>query len=184
MLTAFLIGAGASKAFNYPTTVEFMDIAQQKNLPEPFKQVTDFLRTTRKTIDIEMVLGEIQDTLDLLGEISIPGRFKQHLFHSSGQLANAGKMIEYSRSLDRLTREINKLVYETYWKGPEDEAKVTYRSLAQAFGPSIDLFTTNYDLCIEHAFSDATYDDKSFTDALPITHETCYGMRSCSVGVL
>ena len=164
MSGVIFLGAGASKAFGYPTTVEFMETAKQRSLPDPFKEIVNYIQPKRKTVDIEMVLGDLQDLQSAIQELRVPGHFKEWLFLQSGHVGNPNQLVQYSRNISMLISEINKLVYDTYWKEPSEEAKATYRELASHFAPSLDIFTTNYDLCVEHAFVDDSVDDKSFTD--------------------
>lgn len=141
-----------------------METAKQGRLPDPFKEIVQFMQTNRKTVDIEMALGDLQDLQSSIQELRAPGHYKEWLFFKSGQVGDPAHVLQYSRNINTLVGEINKLVYDTYWKAPSEEAKETYRELASHLSPSLDIFTTNYDLCVEHAFADDNIDDKSFTD--------------------
>jgi hypothetical protein len=53
-------------------------------------------------------------------------------------------------------------VYETYWGESFENSNSCYRKLLGLLGEPLDIFTTNYDLCLEHVF----WDDQILRDKM------------------
>lgn len=165
------LGAGASKAFGYPTTVEFLSELQDV-LPnyEFFKQVVEFLeKDQNEQADIEKVIWELENLVEYLEEGSDKKRFKKKYFLDSGRFAminhdnsiNSGLKAEYARLLSvigNINEGIKKQVYHIYWREPAGEDtnyKEVYSKLFDTLqADKINIFTTNYDTSLDNLFLD------------------------------
>jgi SIR2-like domain len=162
-------GAGASKAVspeNYPTTIEFFE-----RLPDAIRENKTFdlvhshLLETRASdaIDIEHVLwalGDLErfteratDTTSFPGWIIDSNRINTLMpEHYDFGPARRG-LVSATNAAKRLASEINRLVYQYYRRAPsKKELNNTWLTLLQNLGTQrTEVFTTNYDLIIEHA---------------------------------
>lgn len=179
-------GAGASYGVSrekYPTTVDFF-----KLLPSDikanylFQQVVNYLKgsapkSEQKTIDIELVLWELQSLLDALVPWTSTDTFASKVLHQGyidrfaaygGGIGGSihAKFAEANTAIRTLYNEINKCVYDLYAKKPtKAELEGSWKQLLDwAFKASfnrIDIVTTNYDLIIEtELYSSSRYAEK------------------------
>jgi NAD-dependent SIR2 family protein deacetylase len=169
------LGAGASKPFGYPTTRDFIEISNKELAGKHplYNEILSFFRSQRKLelIDIEIILWELDKLEKGINFIEEPETFKKWFFVDSGRaLYNTGsthdplvQVLGNTKSkIKQLRGDINKLVYDTYWKEPDTNFKTFYerlfdgidhyRSVINSNDKNIDIFTTNYDLMIEKYF--------------------------------
>lgn len=167
---SFFLGAGASKAFGYPTTVEYLDVAKKKFRDDELWQAAmEIIPTIRKgeIVDIEVILQELEDFENYFNEILKKNSFKKHYLFgdnlftlvSKGKTANPVPVKSvYSNNLymaKNLREQIYRNIYDTYWDKPKEgeDYSYTYKELVSNFqNNNIDIFTTNYDLCLENTF--------------------------------
>ncbi|MHA2277338.1 MAG: SIR2 family protein [Candidatus Kariarchaeaceae archaeon] len=172
MITLFF-GAGASKAFGYPTTVDFIKIAEPAlNSSKLSIDIYDYLKSYKQIVDIEMVLWEIHDLIQICESLEKKDTYYRWLFDNTTIKFN--KMAQQFPGLPKATNHfksesikisdaINKLVYDTYWQDPKGEPDKIYKTLINSLSEqSISIFTTNYDLLIERSYMNE--DPGLFTD--------------------
>lgn len=165
MITLFL-GAGASKAFGYPTTKEFIELSdKQFSSNNLYRDITTFLKK-RSVFDIEEVLWELDKLLDGFNVIQEDNTFKKWFFFDSekaiyilqGNSQKFSSAVTTMRGTAKtLKSDVNKLVYDTYWREPAIEVENFYKFFGHLTEESskkdkkgqIKIFTTNYDLIIE-----------------------------------
>ena len=182
-MITLLLGAGASKPFGYPTTQDFMDVANERFNSLLYNEVNGFLKNNNNVVDIEMVLWELQKLHKCLDDMQEPDTFKKWFFISSGRLAhqiNAGQyqpltsmLPNTATEINDLISRINKLVYDTYWKPPSaNNFYHAFFGLLRTFYNSVDspinIFTTNYDRVIENNFIDT--EPEEFNDGFLYYH--------------
>lgn len=165
-------GAGSSAAVDskqYPTTIEFFN-----RLPDNIKQdrlfaeVCNFLASQREKgqpVDIEEVLwtlDELQDYCSVSSDTDtmpgwimrdnrinsfIPNMSSVHPRFHEGMRDLSGRIVS-------LQGRINEQVYEFYGRSPEAGKLTPWTELLKLFAnydPTIEIFTTNYDLVLENA---------------------------------
>jgi len=155
MSVMLFLGAGASRAFDYPTTVEFLKIAKENiHNTRTFDYVVQFLegRDGPNNIDIEKVLWELTDFYNCFTTIEEQGGFKKWMFFDNNLLGDSGTHRQFVNEIKKLRDKIYELVYHTYWKRDFKKSNQTYRKLFNSIKGPVDIFTTNYDLCVEYAF--------------------------------
>ncbi|MCH8029394.1 MAG: SIR2 family protein [Candidatus Dadabacteria bacterium] len=173
------LGAGASRAFGFPTTVEFIEIVNnfelgttnQRQIYEAAKRY--FLNRDIIELDIEKILLALDKY-----EKWITYSFDEVGLHSDlilnnydciiNKLTSSNKMkleerlVDDRRSIQGLKKIIYTIIYDTYWKDPdesEEDYREAYKKFLLLFSKPLDIFTTNYDLCIENTFwNDDTLD--------------------------
>ena len=124
-MITFFIGAGASNPFGYPTTADFFEIAGKHFAGDPlFSDMVSFLKPRHNTIDIEVILWEIDKFLKSLDSIDEERTYKKYFFMESNRgnysgVGQSGKLGTVLGSVKRagksLQSDVNKLVYDTYW---------------------------------------------------------------------
>ncbi len=167
-------GAGASRATapdKYPTTVEFFEklLPRTKN-DELFVTVEAHLRRTKSTggatneqiiIDIEDVLWtleelgkfahDVTDTATLIGGMLADGKLHSSMGTDRKIVTAMGPKLQ--DRVDKLTDEINELVYSLYSQLPsKEEMSTCWLPLLQTLldtGERIEIATTNYDMVME-----------------------------------
>jgi hypothetical protein len=172
MITLFL-GAGTSKPFGYPTTTDFIQISNEKFKGNSlYSEIISFFnKRGREDIDIELILWELDKLVEGIDIINEPETFKKWFFIDSNRsnynlwgnpnqpLRDALENIKGMAK--QLKLDINRLVYDTYWKEPDPKINTVYeylfKKLDQLGGKrdsdkQINIFTTNYDLIIERYF--------------------------------
>ena len=157
MANMLLLGAGASKPFGYPITLDFYAKARTSIVQFPLFQRFESFVSTRNLVnkvDIEVVLWELEDLEITLKSFIVDGSFKEWLFFQDGLLGNPNEHRSGVQEVSRIRTTINKLVYETYWGDSFEKSNSSYRKLFRLLGEPLDIFTTNYDLCLEHVFWD------------------------------
>ncbi len=144
-------GAGASIQFGLPATKEFMSVVKSQNYKSPFPDLLKYFSIKGEVPDIEKVLWELHDYRDFIGEVFNESKFKGW-YHSGINVTEMKQRREY---IIQLINDINKLVYETYWNiGNKTESFSEFISvLGSVYSSTVDIFTTNYDLCIEKSFN-------------------------------
>jgi hypothetical protein len=174
--TTFFIGAGASVDFGFADTRTFFPSAERK-IHEKFKSDKPVLElfkniTGRLTepLDIEKVLFELYDLRSFLknfeNDNSKESSYKDWLFRDSDWFTfqpGQGDAVpfktflnDHKTAIERLEKEVNELVYESYSKEPENpkrDCESVYQKLFKGVTRPVSIFTTNYDRCIEAALS-------------------------------
>jgi hypothetical protein len=164
MRTILFLGAGASKPFGYPTTSEFLEIAEKKGLPNPFGELVQVLKAKRRILDIETVLWELEDVELTIKLLDLNGSYKKYLFREQNLLGHPDQIKNYAASIPKLRQQIQRLVYDTYWAEPKNSPREIFDELFDAIGRPIDVFSTNYDLCIENTFWGDPYEEGYLSD--------------------
>jgi len=179
---SLFLGAGASRAFGFPTTVEFMDDVKEK-VPHQdfFDAVVNSINNSvdkQQSLDIETVLSEIEDFEEHAKDLFDNKRFKRTYLLESGQIYREDRdgrrtpLLKFYQDhiniVKTLRDEIYKRVYHTYWEEPQEQEESfrdTYLNLFNQFNNNIfDIFTTNYHLCIEYTFWGKDDLRQQFTD--------------------
>ena len=164
------VGAGGSAAVNpnqYPTTVEFFKRLPGDITQEPlFVYIREFLeaRKGQKPIDIEEVLwnlDEFQDYCKVSCDTeTIAGWVMAHRIN---QLTGAPADLSHLRNgmhtlgetqIKNLKDKINALVYNFYAEPPSNDELADWVRLLKGLAERdsiIEIFTTNYDMVLEHA---------------------------------
>lgn len=167
MANMVFLGAGASKAFSYPTTLDFYPkskaVVGNINL---FQQFEEYVRTKGliNKVDVEVILWELEELEKALKNFEVMSSFKEWLFFQKEFLGSSGQHRTSMTEVSTIRNAINKLVYETYWGDSFDASNSAYMQLFKMLGESLDIFTTNYDLCVEHVFWDEPLLKEKFTD--------------------
>lgn len=159
------LGAGASRAFGYPTTVEFL-----KNLKVPhyefFEQVVDFIKNDiKEQPDIEKVIWQLENMKEYIESGNEEKWFKNKYLLRSGNFKRLEKsqvrnsldqeFTTLSKNIDAINDKIKEQVYRTYWEEPEgqEDYKIVYRELFRRFNnTTFNIFTTNYDTSLDNLF--------------------------------
>lgn len=171
------VGAGGSAAVDaeqYPTTVEFF-----KRLPDNIVQsrlfflVRNFLTNAPShngaSIDIEKILWELDNLQDyLMSSISkdcVEGWFiwNDYMATLDGRAIRSPDYADGFKKIvedyvEPLRKDINDLVHEFYVRRPGRDKLVDWKFFLrglEAYGPNIEIFTTNYDLVLESAIEKA-----------------------------
>lgn len=170
---SFFMGAGASIPFGYPATKEFLE--HLNNTPsianqEFWESTIDILQTLNKNtaLDVEVLLEELEDYEKFLSELINNKHLKnQHLFGNNKYIkqyknGRVDKPIEFSThcirqlaEIKRFKEQIYKELYDTYANEypSEEDCEETLKALFKIFqSGKCDIFTTNYDTCIERLF--------------------------------
>lgn len=173
-------GAGASKAVNqtsFPTTVEFFE-----RLPPAIQNDTifgfiiDYLQSVEKPqqIDIEHVLWNAQLLIDFFRSTRTPKDVVGYAVANNfiGRVApgqNSGNIP--SHALSAITRlssfidQVDEIVFDLYnYEPTEEELAANWTLLLEILFREfrvVDLFTTNYDICIENALDIVVGQDKT-----------------------
>lgn len=164
------VGAGGSAAVDpeqYPTTVEFFDRLPAEITETPFfTLVHEFLQTCNEEgqhIDIEKVLWTFEelrhyfvasrDTNKIAGWLMEENRL--HRVNNSLPDLNhyVSKMPNFEVELSQLRDDINVLVHEFYTAEPNDAKLSSWKRFLTEIANlnrGIEVFTTNYDLVLEH----------------------------------
>ncbi len=175
---SFFLGAGASAAFGYSTTVGFIHKlnSQMKKLgyAEMYNEITSFIaaRDGDDTVDIEKVLLEFYD-LDKYLKKGLDDRwFKRRYllggkkYYREDDVGNRYFIDKDFRDgielIDILIKEIHQNIYNEYWTIPQEindrrsekaGIKDTYMDLFGQFdNTDYDIFTTNYDVSLDTIF--------------------------------
>lgn len=167
-------GAGSSASVDpkkYPTTVEFF-----KRLPEDVRKnrlyplVQQFLETNNngKLIDIEDVLWTIDRFKESFDNTFDPNTITGWALNNNalttlaqglgGSVPDTRPICQnrelFSAQRSDLRNSINALVHGLYSERPTDNQLKNWTRLLQSIrdsGPSVEIFTTNYDLVLERA---------------------------------
>ena len=181
---AILAGAGASKAVNpemYLTTEDFY-----KRLPESvtgsplFRSVVDYLQNSQASIDIEVVLWELQKLEAFLDARSLAGIVNwmidgDRIVKAVGIQTGLSNFVQVSDAalgeIRQLDDSINQCVYQFYGESPQEAAlKANWLPLLEGIllhKCTVNLFTTNYDPVIEKAISSLS-DGGKFDDGFVV----------------
>jgi hypothetical protein len=192
--TVLLLGAGASKAFGYPTTYEFTNILNKSNLDQkPFLEEIIRLISSKlqinNIIDVETILIELEDLQLYLEELIENNRLKKALLHEDNNLMYKGSLLSNRHTsllnhTRKLITDIYKLVYKTYWEDPEnpqEDYRQTYKQFFDKFTTPLRIFTTNYDLCVERTFWKGNDQDRfSIEDGFTIEIDTTFDIDRLS----
>jgi len=164
----FFLGAGASSAFGYPTTVEFLDNLEGA-IPHYgfFEEIVDFIKKDNKEQpDIEKVIWQLEDMKEYLESGNEEKWFKNKYLLKSGNFKRLEKnqvrnslnqeFTTLSKNIDAINDKMKEQVYRTYWEEPEGEYedyKKVYRELFKMCdNKKFDIFTTNYDISLDNLF--------------------------------
>ncbi len=183
-------GAGASYAVDckqYPTTVEFFRRLPEEITKKPwFAAASQFLDTSAngEPKDIEKLLGVLSemeefckksvDPNTISGRMLQPGydRLRKVNPQSRSNLESGHHRIlvdtlrEDQVSIERLRDEINAQVYRFYAEVPDPKKLHNWTRLLRLLTEApqvVQIFTTNYDLVIESAISEAGLDKEIAT---------------------
>jgi hypothetical protein len=181
MAHMIFLGAGASKAFGYPTTLDFYAKAKKVvGSSGLFRNFESFVATKGPAIkvDIEVALWELEDLERTLKSFAVDGSFKEWLFFRNNSLGSIASHRETIQEVSKIRTAINKLVYETYWGDSFQESNSAYKQLFKKFGEPLDIFTTNYDLCLEHFFWDDLELREKFSDGFSFDQVDVYWNRN------
>ena len=156
MPAVLFLGAGASIQFGYPATKEFMSRLEKEKLGGVYDELVQYIRdiSIGKIVDIEKVLIEIDDYLEFYNGLSSKDTYKSWLLLRNGGFVNNAAVHNRAKHLKELRDRINRIVYDTYWQNSADSSPVYEQLLGCLGSPPIDIFTTNYDLCVENALGD------------------------------
>ncbi|UWN50272.1 hypothetical protein ASALC70_02493 [Alcanivorax sp. ALC70] len=162
-------GAGASKAVSedYPTTIEFF-----QKLPDSIKRNKFFVAAEQHiksqgnegALDIEMILWELQKISTLgqtvggegfIGWLLSAQRLPKLMEQKVDAAAVVNLIKKARKDVEELIDRINEYVYHFYGSSPDGEKleknwNALFRFLDKT-GSKVDIFTTNYDLIIEHS---------------------------------
>jgi hypothetical protein len=165
MSAILFLGAGASNALGFPTTKEFMQDANKMTYGEVYNEVVDFCKKkyASQVVDIEQVLWELKDFDTWFDSLSRDDAYRRWLMLTASTVGNPRLLKEKGAKVVKLITDVYKLVYDVYWKDGTDSTEV-YRPLMKLIPEPLDIYTTNYDLCIENAFSNADKLNGYFTD--------------------
>jgi hypothetical protein len=174
--TLFFIGAGGAVDFGFYDTGGFFkevekriqkgEIITDELQKAIFKSIHEYLDVHNKRVDIEQILFELYHFKNFLEDFGKEQNYKDWLFLEQGKVnlsqmdpdvLEFRKFLEkYLKALDKLEKAVNGLVHEFYSKEPDKKCKNVYRKLIKDVMQPVSIFTTNYDLCIEAAFSEDT----------------------------
>lgn len=182
----FFIGAGASVPFNYPTTAGFLkilnetdSISNQEFWAKCYKNLYSMTEDGIRQFDIELLLKELEEYENFLAELLDQDSLKKRNLFGENTYTNVklsgkkqqevlfeGFCKEQRGNIRKLRVKIYHLIYETYAKDKEatESFKETYKHLFNKFVKRCDIFTTNYDSCIENAFLRDKELKSKFTD--------------------
>lgn len=161
--TAIFLGAGASRAFGYPTTVELVDkIDSVTHKRELLGHTVEYLRnkSNSKIVDIESILWELDDLQNWIQELKSKDKFKREYIYHSNEYKFRNSHLEYRfkeilEQVESLRRDSYETVYHAFWEeqqGDYEKCEVTYSKFFSNFNIPLNIFTTNYDLCVEKPF--------------------------------
>ena len=159
MSTVLFLGAGASQALDFPPTKEFMQEADKRIHGEVYDQIVHYChKKYGDTIDIEQVLWDLMDFENWFKKLSDGDTYKKWLMLDSKTVSNGDLLRDKGARVNKTITDIYTLVYDIYWKDVEGASEI-YLPLVDlieeySVGEEklIDIFTTNYDLCVENAF--------------------------------
>lgn len=196
-------GAGASKAVNpdrYPTTVEFFErLPDAIKSQDLFRFAVQYLKDQNEEghiLDIEQILWLINElkqfTSVTLQPSSLPGWFLTEnrlgtLAKTPIELRKLHQLgINATATIDRLSSEINKLVYELYGEPPSrEELQNNWLTLLTGLKNVglIEIVTTNYDVVIEEAIakSGISIITGRSSGTQPLLDQTAWDLQNASV---
>jgi hypothetical protein len=148
----FFLGAGASRAFGYPTTIEFLDLLKRK-VHGPENDMLQFLTFTPGIADIEQVLSILDQVLENDNPLV------KYLKHNQIKVPIIGRPAvswsEFTDIAEVLRRQVREELFKTYGFEMEKGDPIK-RRFETIFGrvhsgnqTRIHVFTTNYDSIIE-----------------------------------
>src|ERR1041385_2966862 len=97
MSSIFFLGAGASNAFGYPTTFEFMEVVRKANLGSMYGYIVhNYLAQYKKeaSVDIEKVLWAADEFLKSIQGIKSPKTLQEWLFFNTSILGDPQNLRE------------------------------------------------------------------------------------------
>lgn len=151
---ALFLGAGASRAFGYPTTTEFLDTLQ-RGYPSELKNVLNSMSEAESVSDIEHVLLFIDAVLSFNSAPHVSDVLKLR----SPEIKILNEKMSWEAYLSRiqtLKKNIISSIYSAYEykEDKRDEIKKYFDSFFESIFDiipyeTLDIFTTNYDSVIE-----------------------------------
>ena len=174
------LGAGASNAFGYPTTVEFIkelrDVIPHK---EFFEEVVKFIENDLKEpADIEKIISQMEDLGNYIESGNEKGWFKNKYLLKAEEFGRVERnqmknplLNEFKATagmIENLNNKIKEQVYHTYWIEPENPIEdygIVYRKLFATFSSkTYHIFTTNYDISLDNLFLENESTQSEYTD--------------------
>ena len=162
------VGAGGSAAVDreqYPTTVEFFESlpGEIKNSPI-FLKACEFLKKKKgkEIIDIEDVLEILDEFQEDCRKVTSPATMVGWTISGTSGLIGGINLSPIASLVEQqiapLNSDIKKQVYEFYAVRPDTEKLATWIKFLKGLrdiDPTLEIFTTNYDLVLEDATEQA-----------------------------
>ncbi|MGY5147458.1 MAG: SIR2 family protein [Candidatus Nitrosopumilus sp. bin_7KS] len=154
MKIALFLGAGASKIFGKPTTVEMRDKLRKYGTLSLDEVIFQSFFSPHEHKDIEYVLQSIRDIIKF--SKSLGGKYFSN--HTKNTYLNFdSNNIQYSKffeHLENVEKELEREIYETYrWNHDFDNELLSVYdeifNFLKIHSESITVFTTNYDRSVE-----------------------------------